>query len=259
MPCAKVNGIRLHYERTGTGDPIILLTGFGGDSGFWRKASEILSKEYDVITLDNRGSGNTEYNGSFSITDLAEDVVALIEHLDLKNVSVLGWSMGSHIAMRIALSSKIELKTLVLVSSYLFRPARSDYILSSMMDAVEDGAPIEVLARVMNCMCYTEEFFERMARDNKEIRLPKLSDVKGLRHQLNAVNGSDLTKFSKDIRVPTLVIHGDKDIMVDHHEGAELADNIPNCEFLTINGAGHLIPAEQYIPAAMDFIKKNSD
>ena len=59
MPFADVNGIRLHYEREGTGIPVVLVTGLIGCTSFWAKTVPMLTDSFDVITLDNRGSGTT--------------------------------------------------------------------------------------------------------------------------------------------------------------------------------------------------------
>ncbi len=258
MPHAQLNGVNLYYERIGSGEPIILLTGFAGDSGFWRRASEMLSSEFDVITIDNRGAGRTQYGGDFTMDDLSKDVISLLDHLDLMDVNIVGWSMGSHIAMGTVLVPNQRIRTLTLISSYLFRPARSDYILTSLLDSIQNGAPVKDLALVLNCMLHTEDFFERMKEENKIIRLPDLKDPKGLRYQLNAVNLSDITDDVSKISIPTLVIHGDKDIMVEQQEGIKVANKIPESELMIIEGEGHLIPADLYVPQMINFIKQHS-
>lgn len=255
MPYADVNGIRLYYETEGNGPPVVLITGLGGDTGFWRKASGILSSKHTVIKIDNRGAGRTSYSGLFSLDDAADDVLCLIDHLGLGKVSILGWSMGSHIAMKAALKAPERMTALILVSSYRYRPARSKYILSSMIGAAEGGMPAEYLARVLNCMCYTEEFFRNKELKGETVRSSDLGDPAGLRHQIDAVELSDMTEAAGNISVPTLLIHGSKDIMAECGEGLALADTIKGCETVIIEGAGHLIPAESYIFRVMEFIE----
>lgn len=254
MPYAHVNGIDLRYETDGSGPPIVLLTGFGGDVAFWKKATEILSDEFTVIRMDNRGAGTASCNEDFTLEDISKDAVALADHLGIREFNVLGWSMGSHIAYNIALSVSDRVKNLILVSSYIYRPARSGYILSAMIDAVKEGMPSEYFGKIMNSICYTEGFFEEREKTGEYIQLPDLSDPIGLRRQLRAV---DLSKISEKIDVPTLVIHGEEDIMVDWKEGSKLAEFIPKSEFVLIEGAGHQMPVKKYLPFAIDFIRRH--
>jgi len=163
--------------------------------------------------------------------------------------------MGSHIVQKVALRIPEKITALILVSSYRYRLARSKYILTSMIKAVEEGAPIEYLAITMNCMCYTEEFFKKRETNGDIIRNSDLRDPVGLRYQMDAVELSDMTDSAKMIAVPTLLIHGTKDIMAECEEGLRLAKSIRGCETHLIEGAGHIIPAEDYIPYVMDFIQ----
>jgi pimeloyl-ACP methyl ester carboxylesterase len=255
MPNVPLNGITLRYEIDGNGPPVILVTGFGGDVSFWRRASEIMSLEYTVIRVDNRGMGETSYNGGFTLDNIAEDIICLMDELGLVKTNLIGWSMGSHIVQKIALLVPEKIGAMVLVSSYRYRPARSKYVLTSMLDLMNRGAPAECLARTLNCMCYTEEFFEEMEKNGKNIRSPNIKDPVGLRYQMDAVELSDMTDAAHTIAVPTLLVHGTKDIMVGCDEGLRLAESIPGCEKHLVDGAGHLIPADRYIPYVMKFIK----
>ena len=89
---ADINGIRMSYEDRGSGEPMVLIGGFGANGAFWSNAVPMMDG-YRVITFDNRGVGDTGYEGDFSLEDLADDVVALLGHLELDRVHVLGWSM----------------------------------------------------------------------------------------------------------------------------------------------------------------------
>lgn len=257
MPYASVNNIDLHYEIDGEGPAVILLTGFGGDIGFWRRATDLLSKDFTVLRIDNRGTGKTKYSDAFTLNDISMDVIALLDHLKIMKANILGWSMGSHIAEIVTESIPERIISLTLVSTYGHRPSRSKYVLTAMTDAAENGMPTEYFAKVMNCMCYTEEFFAEREIDGREIRLPSLENVEGLRHQLEAVEVSDISESVKSISVPTLVVHGDKDVMVDPDEGATIAKKIPECELLVVKGAGHLISADRYIPEVREFMKRH--
>ena len=139
VPFAKVNGIEMYYERVGQGEPIVLITGLAGDVSFWNKTVPMLSDRFDVITVDNRGAGRTRCSGSFGIEDMADDVIDLLDHLGIFKSNILGWSMGSHIALDLAARYPDRVRTLTIVACYLYRPARSAYILEYLADGFADG------------------------------------------------------------------------------------------------------------------------
>jgi len=248
MPYADINGIRLNYNSEGTGVPIILLTGFSNDIGFWKKAVNMLSDNYRVICLDNRGAGKTVYDGDFTMDDLGNDVASLIEYLDIPSAHILGWSMGSHIAQNVAIRHPEKVASLTLVSSYHYRPARSGYMLRSMLNALDRGMPPEFFSHVLIGLCNSEAFFERKEKNNTPVKPVELPNVNSLRAQLNAVDGYDTTLTASSISCPVLSVHGTEDIMVDCRLGDALARSIKNCEILKVEGAGHVIDPESYIP-----------
>ena len=86
---ADLDGVSLRYEERGSGEPLVLLGGFGANAGFWEPMLGELDG-FRVITMDNRGIGSTRYEGGFSISDMADDVDALLERLDVVDAHILG-------------------------------------------------------------------------------------------------------------------------------------------------------------------------
>ena len=96
MPTLHHGNVKLNYEVVGEGEPLILITGLGGDTSFWNGLVSLLSNQYRVITLDNRGAGQTEYGGmAFNIQDMASDIAAILDRLGIRRSHVLGWSMAA--------------------------------------------------------------------------------------------------------------------------------------------------------------------
>ncbi|MBQ7406062.1 MAG: alpha/beta hydrolase, partial [Candidatus Methanomethylophilaceae archaeon] len=85
-----INGIGLNYEDTGSGEVLVLVSGFCSNLRYWKNMVPML-EGYRVVRLDNHGVGDTVYSGDFSIDDMADDVVALMDHLGVDRFSVLGW------------------------------------------------------------------------------------------------------------------------------------------------------------------------
>ena len=256
VPFAEVNGIEMYYERVGQGEPIVLITGLAGDVSFWNKTVPMLSDRFDVITVDNRGAGRTRCSGTFGIEDMADDVIALLDHLGIFKSNILGWSMGSHIALDLAARYPDRVRTLTIVACYLYRPARSAYILEYLADGYADGTVSGgTVAKVLNVLLRNSGFFEEAERKGRTIREIQPPDPIGFKNQMRAVNGYDAEKDASSIRVPTLSVHGLEDIMTESSAGDEISSVIKGCEKIRIPGEGHVLRPESYIPYVMVFIR----
>jgi len=257
MPKADVNGIRYNYEAIGNGEPIVLICGFGGSLNFWKKAADFLSQHYMVISVDNRGSGLTECNLHFSIDDMADDISGLLDHLSIGSAHIVGWSLGSNVAQMFAIRHPEKVRTLILMSTYLYRPSRSAYLLDAALFAVENGAPEECFGRILNGLTYTESFFKMKEEDNTPIKIVEMNDIRKLRSQLDAVDRFDTSSSASNILAPTLCIHGTEDIMVEIIEGTRTCDAIHDCQMRELKGEGHNLPSKLYVPIIMDFIESH--
>ena len=104
MPAARVNGTRLHYERHGSGDPLLLITGFTISSAVFEPVLELYGGRFECILYDNRGAGRS---GSplrpTSMAELAADAAGLLRALDVDSAHVHGISMGGSIAQELAI------------------------------------------------------------------------------------------------------------------------------------------------------------
>jgi pimeloyl-ACP methyl ester carboxylesterase len=103
MPLLQVNGTRLHYERTGAGDPLVLVHGSWVDGSVWDAVSPTLARSFEVVSYDRRGHSRSSCPpGQGSVRDDVEDLAGLIELLDLAPAYVAGVSFGGSIAVRLA-------------------------------------------------------------------------------------------------------------------------------------------------------------
>jgi alpha-beta hydrolase superfamily lysophospholipase len=93
---AEIAGARIAWQSAGSGEPLLLCTGFATNMDMWSTGVvEALSQKYKVIVFDYRGMGySTNNDTSFSISTLADDAAALLDALQIDKAHVLGWSMG---------------------------------------------------------------------------------------------------------------------------------------------------------------------
>ncbi len=99
MPLITANNISIYYEIHGEGEPLILISGMGGDRTFWQSSIGPLSKCYKVIVFDTRGIGKTDApTAPYSMEMFADDLAGLMEGLQIEKAHILGFSMGGNIA-----------------------------------------------------------------------------------------------------------------------------------------------------------------
>ena len=101
---AKVNGIDLYYGTIGKGSPVIFLHGGLANSDYWGKQVPVIAKNHEVIVVDSRGHGRSTRNSQpFGYDLMTDDVVALMDHLKIKQAAIVGWSDGAIIGIDFAL------------------------------------------------------------------------------------------------------------------------------------------------------------
>src|SRR4029434_8975986 len=112
MPKVRANGIELFYEESGTGEPLLLIAGFACDHTNWRKLVPLLASSYRLITFDNRGVGqSTSPATPYTIDQMAEDTIGLLDAIELNSVHIAGHSMGGQIALALAPARPERVKT----------------------------------------------------------------------------------------------------------------------------------------------------
>ena len=109
-----VQGAEIAYAVTGTGDPVVLVHGGDANSEHWAFQAPALAEQFQVILLDSRGHGRSPYNGGpLTYTQLADDVLALLDHLDVARAHLVGWSDGGIIGIDLALRHPQRLRKVV--------------------------------------------------------------------------------------------------------------------------------------------------
>src|SRR5512147_1809966 len=118
METLTVNGIRIAYERRGTGTPLVLLHGYPLDHHLWDKVAPLLGDTFELILPDLRGFGGSSTVDSFyTMEDIASDIAALLDHLGIQKAAIVGHSMGGYVALAFARLSPERVSGLGLVSS----------------------------------------------------------------------------------------------------------------------------------------------
>ncbi|WP_040204616.1 alpha/beta fold hydrolase [Neobacillus jeddahensis] len=258
MPITKSNGIDLYYEVHGEGEPLLLIMGLSLNSKSWFRTVPALSKDYQVIIFDNRGVGlSSKPNTPYSIELMAEDARSVLDAVGVESAHVYGISMGGMIAQKLAIKHPQRIKSLILgctTSGGVNHVQPGADVSMLMLSRGSSTATPEEMAWATAPILYSQAFIEKhhdlVAEDiQKRIELPIQPYAYML--QLQACLAHDCYNEIDQIQIPTLVIHGDSDRLVPYENGITLAEKIPNAEFLTIEGAGHI-----YVTEANDFVNK---
>jgi 3-oxoadipate enol-lactonase len=238
--------LRLHYECAGSGPPLLLLHGIGSNSRSFRHQLSGLSANHMVIAWDAPGYGRSEDPaGPFTLADLADEAVHLLDELAIPEAHVLGVSMGGVIAQLVYHRHPTRVTSLILVDTTA--GGTSPERLQQRLDGIdrlgarklaEQRAPQLVTAAATRALVV--ELTEIMA----EVR------PAGYRYAAIALAETDLQKLLPRIAVPTLVIHGENDTVVPLETGRWLAELVPGAELQVIARAGHVSNQEQ--PAAFN-------
>lgn len=196
---AKINGIDLYYEKAGRGRALVMVHGNGEDHSIFNEAVAVLKKEFCVYTVDSRGHGRSSRVPTLHYEDMADDMIAFLEALDLRDVVFYGFSDGGIVGL-IAASRCDRIKTLI-VSGANLSPKGVSRKLRLMLWGMNKLRPDDKLALML--------------------REPQITDS-----QLRA------------IRAETLVLAGSGDLIL-LEETKHIAATIPNAELQILQGEDH--------------------
>src|SRR3954469_20588626 len=119
MPHAELNGFDIHYDVHGEGDPLLCVHGLGCDRRAWALQIEPFSKSYRTVFFDNRDVGQSSLAAhAYSTADMAQDVLALADHLELGTFHLLGISLGGMVSQQVALAAPERVRTLTLAVTH---------------------------------------------------------------------------------------------------------------------------------------------
>lgn len=254
----KETPVRLAYREQGQGKPILLIHGFGANAYTWRHLVPELAATHRVITLDLKGFGQSDkpLDENYSVLDQAALVSEFIDRKKLKDVTLVGHSLGGGVALVLALDQNAErrgrIKRLALLDSVAY--AQKIPIAFSVLRAPVIGPvssyliPKELQARAALRIAYHDDSkFDRT--DVAEYAGP-LHD-RGAQHalirsarQIIPENIDQLAARYPTITIPTLVLWCDHDKVVKPHIGWRLHQDLPNSTFTVVSGCGH-IPQEE--------------
>ncbi len=252
--------MKLHFKKYGdAGEPLIILHGLFGMLDNWHQLAQRFSSNYTVYTLDLRNHGNSPHESSMSYEEMAADINEFVEDHLLDKVHLLGHSMGGKVAMQVAADYPGILHKLIIadIAPKAYPPGHQVYF--NALKSIDFGQ--------MNRRSEADKALQAFVPE-MGIRLFLLKNLKkeaqgyGLKMNLHVIE-EFYSQIAGTITLDwpyngkTLFLAGEKSNYITDDDQREIPEAFPNCEFKTINDAGHWLHADKpndFFDAVMDFL-----
>lgn len=267
---AENNGVSIWYDVHPPQDTVrgsvLLIMGLSADALIWPDYfyQPLVDSGYQVIRFDNRGVGNSDWDAfdpenPYTLSDMANDALAVLDTLGIEKAHLVGASMGGMIAQTICIEHPERVLSLTSIMStawaddpempaidlHVFKNIGINTVKYGLSGELEDAVKLRIAIRelLMGSEKYKLDIegIAQLTRYNIEKR--KGYNQQSGREQTTAIklSGSRIDEL-KNLAVPTVVIHGKTDPLIPFAHGEKTAQLIPNAETLWIDGMGHTLP-----------------
>jgi pimeloyl-ACP methyl ester carboxylesterase len=245
MPFFDSDGLKIHYEDRGTGDPAVLVHGFASNAeNNWGMTGwlDLLARDHRVVALDCRGHGQSDKpheRAAYAASAMEDDVIALMDHAGIRRALLMGYSMGGRISMGLLLRYPQRFRAVVLGGIgqvvAVNDPARRASIVEALLAPDASSVKAEIAKQ-----------FRRFAESNR-------NDLKALAACMGADRTTIAATALANNRVPVLLAVGSKDTVVASTRA--LATTIRSSRLVEIEGRDHLnTPGDKrYKEAVLEF------
>ncbi|MFZ1008134.1 MAG: alpha/beta fold hydrolase [Candidatus Sulfotelmatobacter sp.] len=246
MPFALNQGVKIYWEETGQGTPVLLIMGLGWPSYMWYRSRPLLAEQYRVITFDNRGAGRSDVPaGSYPISLMASDAAAVLDAAGVDSAHVYGVSMGGMITQEFALEYPKRVKSLILGCTASGGPEAVRAEPEVLEVLMRQGMTPEEAALAINPYIYDKSTPKERIDEDLKIRLQWPPAAEGFTGQLQGIIMWEAYSRISQIAAPTLVIHGDTDRLVPPANGKMIAGRIAGAKLVLIPHASHIFSTDQ--------------
>jgi 3-oxoadipate enol-lactonase len=243
------DGLKLRYEIRGSGAPVALIMGFSGSGREWSETFlKLMESRFKLIVIDNRGTGESDKpDSAWTLRDMADDVAAVLDHARLPQTHIFGISMGGMIAQEYALAYPKRVQRLVLgctncgISHSV--PGKPEDLAKLMPQP--GMSPAEAAKAAFSVACGKafvasasgQEFIDEQLAEAAKY---PITPAHTFTRQFGAISGFDSHARLGEIKVPTMIIHGDDDAIVPVPNADVLNKEIVGSRKHILKGIGHM-------------------
>lgn len=246
MPEVIVNDITVHYERSGSGRPVVLLHGLGSSSEDWENQIPALARNFEVIAPDFRGHGlSSKPPGPYSISQFASDVATLLDELDVGPVRLVGISLGGMVGFQMAADRPDLISRLIVVNALPhFATSRiSQKIQLGIRKIITRRLSMERIGEILSNRLFPDEelgdqratMIERWARNDKKAYQATFQAI---------LHWDGVIEEMATTMVPITVISSDLDY-IGPEDKQPYIDAMPTAEMVVMHDSHHAVPAER--------------
>jgi pimeloyl-ACP methyl ester carboxylesterase len=267
MPKVKANGITLNYEQQGSGEPLILIPYLSADNTCYAFQVAEYAKHFTCISVDLRGTGESDKpDDQYSTELLADDVAELMDAAGIARAHVSGLSLGGAIGMWLAAKHPDKVKTLSIHSAWTRSDAYLETVLKGWQVLVKafDSVPTTVIDGIFP-WCFTPEFyttkFDVIQSLAAFVRSRPPMSVDAFIKQSNAVISHDVEAQLTRITAPTQITFGRHDQVTSVRFAKPLQSGIRNSELYVFETASHAPiyeVTEEFNQRTLEFLQRHA-
>lgn len=242
----QVNSMLLHVDSVGQGEDVILLHGWGMHSAYWQPLIESLQSQFRVHCIDLPGHGSSCYRGELTEEAFVERIKLTIDSITVQPFILIGWSLGGLLAQQFVRQWPDRIKRLVLVSSSASFVQRDNWPHAMSENTLNSFASFllqdykTTLNRFLALQVYGSENQKQELRELKEKLYSRGEPVAdALQVGLGLLQSMDLRKSLNAIRVPVMLLGGERDTLVPQQALSEMNNQLATSTLHIVKGAGH--------------------
>ncbi|PWB59001.1 MAG: pyrimidine utilization protein D [Bradyrhizobiaceae bacterium] len=262
MPEVSVDGGEIYYETHGAGSPVLLVPGLGGVGGYWAPNLPAFAARHRTVVHDHRGTGrSSRARIRYSVDQMTRDLVAVMDDLGIEKAHLVGHSTGGAMGQTLAATHPERLASLVIYASW----TKADPFFRRVFEARRAlllHAGTTAYIRSTAVFLYPDWWINQnigLLEEREGALAPGFPPAEIVASRIDAIVDFDRTADLPKIRVPTLVICAEDDILTPPYFSAELARLIPDAELVLLERGGHCASetnAAAFDAAVLDFIAR---
>jgi pimeloyl-ACP methyl ester carboxylesterase len=269
MPFLTINHNKFYYKITGSGAPVVFISGLAAQHQSWGLQFIYLKKWFRLISIDNRGTGKSNFEIThLSIDDMVLDIDALLNAIDVDKVHLVGFSMGGMVALEYASKNPARVSSLILSSLPIEQPREIfESLAEDLSTAFLQNKNTNAVFNMLSSYLFSYDFLKRRQFEIMEDWVNK-NPVEHKKEttllQLDAIGKwLALRRWEKGCNCPCLMIFGSNDRLIPLGTAIEgVLKNFPHAESKIIEGSGHAIhieKADEFNKIIFDFLMSQSN